>query len=225
MSTAVADEGTHVASLAVVRQFDPQLRRLLWADVAARWAEGLPRELVIVYCIAELNGWGWQTAPAAAFYTGVLLNVQAAVSMASYLIFSGPASKPGLAKKPCIGATFVFFALFPLALLLAPFGWLGLVAAFVIRGLWELGEPARKAMITELVPLAIRTQAIGIYWGVRSLCVCLAPLVGSLLWVVGNSVRPGFGAHLVFLTAFLIGAFGAALFAARFGSGVGEIAP
>ena len=40
--------------------------------------------------------------------------------------------------------------------------------AFAVGGLREFGEPARKAMITELVPADCRTQAMGIYWSARS---------------------------------------------------------
>lgn len=45
--------------------------------------------------------------------------------------------------------TFGFFALFPLAVALSPGpGWLA--GAFVIAGLRETGEPARKALIVDL---------------------------------------------------------------------------
>jgi hypothetical protein len=57
--------------------------------------------------------------------------------------------------KPFIGATFLLFALFPISLVLLPRPrrrglpvMLGLVLAFVLNGLREIGEPARKALIT-----------------------------------------------------------------------------
>jgi hypothetical protein len=47
-------------------------------------------------------------------------------------------------REPFIVATFVFFTLFPVSLLFArSFAWL--VVAFVIRGLKEFGETARKS--------------------------------------------------------------------------------
>src|SRR2546428_4743589 len=95
------------------------------------------------------------------------------------------ASRGGPAKKPFIGLTFVFFALFPLALatLGEAAGVWGLIAAFVVGGLREFGEPARKAMITELVPADCRSQAIGVYWSARGAGIVPASLVGGLVWV------------------------------------------
>jgi MFS family permease len=62
------------------------------------------------------------------------------------------------------------------------------VLAFIVGGLREIGEPARKAMITELAPPTFRTQAIGIYWALRHTAVMLAPLFGGLLWLVDPKV-------------------------------------
>ena len=58
--------------------------------------------------------------------------------------------------RPFIGTTFFLFAIFPICLVLLPrlCEWLGLpvmiglVLTFVINGLRELGEPARKALIS-----------------------------------------------------------------------------
>ena len=36
----------------VLRGFDPQLKRLLAADIFARLAEGMPRELIILFSVA-----------------------------------------------------------------------------------------------------------------------------------------------------------------------------
>jgi len=98
----------------------------------------------------------------------------------------------------------VFFALFPLSLAVAPDGW-GLAAAFVVYGLREIGEPARKALITSLVPRDVRAQGVGLYWGLRSVAVCWASLVGALVWVW---LGPG---ALLYL-AFAFGAAGAAVY-------------
>ena len=58
----------------------------------------------------------------------------------------------------------------------------GLVATYVINGLREFGEPARKALITTGFPADVRARAVGLYWGVRSFAFCPAPLVAALLW-------------------------------------------
>ena len=106
--------------------------------------------------------------------------------------------------QPFIGLTFVFFALFPLSLGLAPDGY-GLILAFVVYGLREIGEPARKALITSLVPEAARAEGIGLYWGVRSLAVCWASLAGGLIWYA-------LGPEQLLYLAFAFGCAGAAVF-------------
>jgi MFS family permease len=144
----------------------------------------------------------------------VLLSVMNAASLALYLPVGHWASKAGAAKKPFIGVTFVFFALFPLALaVLGRLGtdW-GLVLAFVVGGCREVGEPARKAMITELAPPALRTQAIGVYWAARSAAILPAPLVGGLVWL-------WVGPEALLWSAAAVGLLGAVLFYARFAGG------
>lgn len=219
MKTEAQDRDTalRLNLLSTLRQFDPQLRRLLWADIAARWAEGLPRELIIVFCVGEIMAGGLALNQATALYPAVLLNLQAVTNVICYLIVGPWAShRPGLAKKPFIGLTFVFFALFPLAVafssVLGWWGWggIGLIWAFVVGGIREIGEPARKAMITELVPTEFRTQAIGIYWGIRSLAVFFAPVVGGLVWIT-------LGPIWMLILAGVVGLIGAATFFLRFG--------
>ena len=103
--------------------------------------------------------------------------VMAFTSLLTYLPVGYIASRPGGAKKPFIGLTFVFFATFPLAFyLLGPLHatvhvaghrvalYWGLLIAYVIAGLREIGEPARKAMITELLPQDAKTAATSLYW-------------------------------------------------------------
>jgi MFS family permease len=46
----------------------------------------------------------------------------------------------------------------------------------------ELGEPARKALISTGFPPDIRARAVGLYWGLRSFAFCPAPLVAAYLW-------------------------------------------
>jgi len=217
MHTAGRDAGLVIhRPLELLRRFPADLRRLLYADAAARWAEGLAREFVILYCVPLLAA---SADAGTARYQGVLLNIQVLTNIAAYIIVGPLASREGLGKKPYIGLTFVFFALFPISLsvLGPPLGFAGLAAAFVVGGLRELGEPARKAMIADLVPPDVRTQAIGLYWSVRSVAVMWAPPAGAVLWILGNHWRPGLGPHLVLWTAGVLGLLGAAAFFARFG--------
>ena len=92
--------------------------------------------------------------------------------------------------RPFIGLTFFLFALFPLNMVLLPklSGLLGLpvmaalVVVFTLNGLRELGEPARKALISASFPKEYRARAVGLYWGLRSFAFCVAPLAAWLLW-------------------------------------------
>ena len=200
----------------LLRRFPADLKRLLAADILARWAEGLAGPFIILYCVPRLSS---DPARGAAVYQSLLLNIQAVTNIAMYLLVAPFASRAGRAKKPYIGLTFVFFALFPisLAVLGSIPGLLGLSLAFVVGGLREIGEPARKAMIADLVPSDVRTQAIGLYWSVRSFAVMLASPVGAAVWIAADHYRTGSGALATFSFAGLIGFVGAVAFFARFG--------
>ncbi len=216
MRNATSDAGPVMHQpLRLLRAFDPQLKRLLISDVFARWAEGIPRELVILYCIpllADHRETGMQRF-------ALLLSVQAVTNVLLYIIVGPMASRAGLAKRPFIGLTFVFFAAFPLALaLLGPtLEFVGLVVAYVIGGLREIGEPARKAMISELVDPANRTQVTALYWALRGFMVMPAGVIGALTWLATDAIRPGSGPIVMLSLAGLIGLAGATWFLARFG--------
>jgi MFS family permease len=112
-------------------------------------------------------------------YVGLLFALQNLTALVTYLPIGRMTVAVGL--QPFVGLTFVFFALFPLVLALAPDGY-GLALAFIVYGLREIGEPARKALITSWMPEPVRAQGIGLYWGVRSAATCWASLVGALVW-------------------------------------------
>jgi predicted MFS family arabinose efflux permease len=92
--------------------------------------------------------------------------------------------------RPFIGTTFLLFALFPILLVLLPKASVavgapvmaGLVITFIVNGLRELGEPARKALISTGFPPDVRARAVGLYWGLRSFAFFPAPLVAAYLW-------------------------------------------
>jgi len=217
MRTASRDTSRAIHQpLRMLRSLPAELKRLLAADVFARWAEGLAGPLVILFCVPILSG---DPARGTALYASVLLTIQAVTNVVLYVVVGPLASREGFGKKPYIGVTFLFFALFPIALVV--FGWTlgaaGLVLAFIVGGFREIGEPARKAMIADLVPQETRTQAIGLYWSVRSLSVMWASPVGALLWIVGNRVSEGAGPAFTFLAAGVVGLIGAVMFFNRFG--------
>jgi MFS family permease len=133
---------------------------------------------------------------------GVFFAVQHLTALATYLPIGRLTSTVGL--QPFIGVTFVFFALFPLALALLPGGW-WLALAFVVNGLRETGEPARKALITSLLPAEVRARGVGLYWGLRSFAICPASLAGAAVWY-------WLGPQALLYAAFALGGVGATLY-------------
>jgi hypothetical protein len=171
----------------------PTLRSLLVAEVFKRWCDWMVREFVVLYVVL-VRGASVEAA-------GVLIAVQHLTALATYLPVGRMTRTVGL--QPFVGLTFVFFALFPLALALVPGGWL--VLAFVINGLREVGEPARKALITSLLPEEVRARGVGLYWGLRSFAICPASLAGAAVWYA-------LGPEPLLYAACGFGCVGAALF-------------
>jgi MFS family permease len=171
-----------------------ELRRLLLSDVFIRTCEGMVDVFLVLYSTNVVG----VTAP----QFGFLIAVQMVTSMVAYGPAGHLADRTG--RKPFVVATFAFFALFPIAVVLSR-SFLSLTAAFVIGGLREVGEPARKAMIVDMVQPALRARSIGLYYLVRSLCISPAAFLGGLLW----SVTPVFP----FMLAGAIGLAGTAVFA------------
>jgi MFS family permease len=181
-------------SITVVRAFHPRLRRLLLAEIFTRWCDWLVREFVVLYLLV-IRG----IDPVA---VGLLFALQNTVALLTYLPIGRMTAVVGL--QPFIGLTFIFFALFPLSLALAPDGN-GLILAFVVWGLREIGEPARKALIVSLLPAPIRAQGVGLYWGIRGIAICWASVIGALVWF-------WLGPHALLYLAFAFGCAGAAVF-------------
>lgn len=173
--------------------FPRPLRWLLASDIFVRTCEGMVDVFLVLYAINVVG----ITAP----QFGALVAVQMVTAMLAYAPGASIADRTG--RKPFVTATFLAFAAFPVAVVLArDFAWL--VAAFVVGGLRELGEPARKALILSMAAPALRARTVGLYYLVRSLAIAPAAFVGGLLW----NVRPG----LPFVLAGLIGLAGAGVF-------------
>jgi predicted MFS family arabinose efflux permease len=180
-------------ALAIALRFHPALRRLLVAEVFTRWCDWLVREFIVLYLLLVRG-----VTPEV---VGFLLALQNITALLTYLPIGRLTQTLGL--QPFIGVTFLFFALFPLTLALVPDGWL--VVAFVVYGLREIGEPARKALITSLLPEEVRARGVGLYWGLRSFALCPASLVGAVVWYA-------FGPEVLLYTAFVVGCAGAGVF-------------
>jgi MFS family permease len=178
----------------VWRSLPVPLRRLLLSDVFIRTCDGMVDVFLVLYAV-NVVGIG---APA----FGVLIGIQAATVMACSLPAARLADRLG--RKPFVVATFIAFSCFPLAVV-AAHSFAGLALAFVVGGLREIGEPARKALILEFVRPDLRARGVGLYYLIRSLAIAPAATVGGLLWKVTPAVP--------FLLAGAIGLVGTVLFA------------
>src|SRR5438094_9627596 len=133
---------------------------------------------------------------------GVLLAIQLFTSILIYIPTAKLADRLG--RKPFVVATFACFALFPIAVVLAS-GFISLILAFLLGGLRELGEPARKAMIVDFAPSHVRWRTVGLYYLIRSLSITPAAALGGLLWTYSPS--------LPFFMAGIVGLLGNGVFA------------
>lgn len=179
----------------VWRSFHTALKRLLVSDVIIRMCEGMTGVLTILY-VTNVKGLS------AARY-GTLIAIQMTTSILVYIPAGKIADRVG--RKPFVILTFVCFALFPLAVVLAS-TFAMLIAAFVIGGLREIGEPARKAMIVDFAQQDMRARSVGLYYLIRSLSITPAAAVGGLLWKISPQAP--------FVTATAIGLIGTVVFAA-----------
>lgn len=160
-----------VRLLQVVRRFSPNLRELLLSDILIRFCERIPYAWIVIWAI-NYGGLSAQRY-------GVLVALEMITAMLCYIPVAHLADKHG--RRPFVLATFVFFTLFPLSLLGgASFGWLAL--AFVVRGLKEFGEPARKALIISEAPADLRARTYGAYYLIRDCVVTTGAFLGAWLW-------------------------------------------
>ncbi len=179
----------------VWRSLPQSLRRLLLSDILVRTSEALVDVFLVIYALDVVG----VRAP----QYGLLVSVQMTTSILVYLPAARLADRIG--RKPLVIATFVAFGLFPLAVVSAK-SLAGLLAAFVVGGLREIGEPARKALIVDLARTDLRARSVGLYYLVRSLSITPAASLGALLWQ-SSPTSP-------FLIASGFGLVGALVFAA-----------
>ena len=103
------------------------------------------------------------------------------------------------------------------------------MAAFIICGMKEFGEPTRKALIMDLAPEGKKASTFGVYYLLRDVVVSVAAFGGAFLWDASTSAKVfdvlGTGHSLLpwlesvtspaanFLTAFGFGILGTLYFA------------
>jgi MFS family permease len=185
----------HATSIVGVwKTFHSALKRLLISDVIIRTCEGMTGVLTILY-VTNIQRFTIKQY-------GTLVAIQMITSILVYIPAGKIADRIG--RKPFVIVTFVSFALFPVAIIAAS-NFALIVLAFVIGGLREIGEPARKAMIVDFAQDNVRARSVGLYYLIRSLSITPAAAVGGFLWNVAPEVP--------FIVAGVIGLTGAFVFA------------
>ncbi len=180
----------------LLRRMNPAMKGLLVTDILVRFCEQIPYAFVVVWCMKTI------AAPVSAVQFGLLTSIEMATAVLVYIPVAYLADRSS--KKPFVLMTFVFFTLFPLVLLYSrTFEWL--VAAFILRGLKEFGEPTRKALIMDLAPNDCKAAMFGLYYLVRDIFVSAAALGGAFLWQISPETN--------LLTAFVFGILGTVGFA------------
>ena len=170
---------------------NPSMKGLLVADILVRFCEQIPYAFVVVWCMKTIS------QPVTALQFGVLTTIEMATAVLVYIPVAYLADRS--TKKPFVVITFFFFTLFPLVLLFSQsLEWL--VAAFVLRGLKEFGEPTRKALIMDLAPDSCKAGMFGLYYLIRDIVVSFAALGGAFLWQISPQTN--------LITAFAFGVIG-----------------
>jgi MFS family permease len=168
----IAREAPHPTNIfGVWNSFQRGLKRLLVSDIFIRTCEGMADVLIILYVTNVLR------ISVARF--GTLIAIHTVTTLLIYVPAAKAADRVG--RRPFIIATFSAFALYPLAIISAR-SFAGLVIAFIIGGLREIGEPARKAMIVDFAKPQLRARTVGLYYLLRSLTITPAAAIGGLLW-------------------------------------------
>jgi MFS family permease len=194
--------------LKLLRLMNPAMKGLLVTDILVRFCEQIPYAFVVVWCMKVI------AEPVSAVQFGLLTGIEMATAVLVYVPVAYLADRS--TKKPFVTITFGFFTLFPLVLMFCR-SWEWLVAAFVLRGLKEFGEPTRKALIMDLAPDSCKAGMFGLYYLIRDVFVSLAALGGAFLWQISPETN--------LITAFvfgIIGTLGFAVFGRDFPVGAKE---
>jgi MFS family permease len=189
VSQATQQRRPAISFLGVVKTFTPALRELLVSDILIRFCERIPYAFIIL--------WAMDFGHLTTLRYGYLVAFEMVTAMLCYIPVAHLADKYG--RRPFVLVTFVFFTLFPVSLLWAhSFAWLAL--AFVVRGLKEFGEPARKALIIGEAAPELRARTYGAYYLIRDCTVTSGSFLGAGLWYISPQAN--------FIGAAICGALG-----------------
>jgi len=167
-------DGGPLHPLRVLAAMPGDLKRLLSADCLVRFGSRLYLTFSPLYVLNVL-GRGYVE-------WGSLQALATATSVVMYIPAAKLADRAGRSsRRPFVGVTFLFFSVFPLALVLAPSpAWL--IPVFIFHGLREFGEPARKALIMDLAGRESLGRRIGAYYMARGAFMSTAPFIGGMLY-------------------------------------------
>jgi MFS family permease len=180
----------------IFRLMNPAMKGLLVSDILIRFCEQIPYAFVVVWAMKTI------AEPVSAVQFGLLTTIEMATAVMVYIPVAYLADRS--TKKPFVLITFVFFTLFPLLLLHSrSFEWL--LAAFILRGFKEFGEPTRKSLIMDLAPDDCKAGMFGLYYLIRDVVVSVAALGGAFLWQISPETN--------LVTALIFGIIGTVWFA------------
>jgi len=157
----------------IYKNMPNDLKRLLLAECFVRVGEGLSLAFIVLYVIDVLK---FSTSSYGGLYA-----IQQSVAITMYIPSGKLADVTG--RKPLVALTFLFFALFPLAVKFSG-SFAGLIGAFVVGGLKEFGEPARKSYIVDMADPHQVGRTVGVYYTIRNVLVVPAGAIGGLLWQI-----------------------------------------
>jgi len=184
---------TEKSPFRMLKMMSPSLRNLLISDIMIRFCEQIPYAFVVIWCLHH--------AGVSPVQFGILTTVEMATAILIYIPVAYLADRSS--KKPYVVMTFLFFTLFPLAILFSRSFKL-LVMAFILRGFKEFGEPTRKALIMDLAPEGKKAGMFGTYYLARDVVVSVAAFGGAYLWILSPATN--------FVTAFGFGLVGTFFF-------------
>lgn len=172
--SSVKEDSAPLSAVKIFQAMPISMKRLLAAECLVRTGEAIAGSFIVLYVLEVLH-----YSPST---YGLLYALQQGVAIVSYIPAGKLADRTG--RRPLIALTFLFFALFPFAVQQAQ-SFLWLSGAFIVGGLKEFGEPARKSLILDLSDENRTGRTVGAYYAIRNLLIVPAGAIGGILWQLG----------------------------------------
>jgi MFS family permease len=169
-------ERTDFTPWRTIAAFPTKLRQLLWCDTLVRFGERLGAGFVVLHAFDRVR----LDAPT----VGGLLAMEAVIALSCYLPAGLLADRWG--REPFVLVTFALFALVPALLAVTESAGM-MVLVFGLRGLREIGEPARRALILAHCGDQAAGRKAGAYFFGRDILTVAAPMIGGGLWMISPS--------------------------------------